>query len=157
MALEWLRRIRTRAPARDPRAGAALPAGAPPAEAPSGRPPLLIVHELVKRYRGHTALDGLSLTVERGETVVIIGGSGSGKTTLGRHLVALERPTSGHIYLDGVDITMLRDLELTRLRRRFAMVFQYGALLDSMTVFDNVAFPLREETDYGEDEIRERV
>jgi phospholipid/cholesterol/gamma-HCH transport system ATP-binding protein len=119
--------------------------------------PLLVVDGLTKRYGDRTVLDHLTLTVERGETLVIIGGSGSGKSTLARHLVALERPTEGHIYLDGVDLTALGELALTRVRRRFAMVFQHGALLDSLTVFENVAFPLREETDLDEAEIRERV
>jgi phospholipid/cholesterol/gamma-HCH transport system ATP-binding protein len=119
--------------------------------------PLLEVVDLTKRYGDKTVLDGLCLTVERGETLVIIGASGSGKSTLARHIVGLEQPTSGHIYLDGVDITLLSDYTLSRALRRFAMVFQKHALLDSMSVFDNIAFPLREETDLDEAAIRERV
>jgi len=119
--------------------------------------PLIELRDLVKRYDGKTVLDGVNLKVERGETVVVIGGSGCGKTTLARLIVGLERPTSGSIYLEGVELTALGDDALASMRGRFAMVFQKAALLDSMTVFDNVAFPLREETDLGEEAIHERV
>lgn len=120
-------------------------------------PPLLEVRNLTKRFGDKTVLDGVSLRVERGETVVIIGGSGCGKTTLARLMIGLDRPTSGEILFDGVDLASLSERELTPLRSRFGMVFQRAALLDSLTVFDNVAFPLREETDLDEDAIRERV
>jgi phospholipid/cholesterol/gamma-HCH transport system ATP-binding protein len=75
---------------------------------------------------------------------VVIGGSGAGKTTLLRLLIALEKPTSGHIWVDGLDIAPLGEVELNRARQKFGMVFQYAALLDSLTIFDNVSFPLRE-------------
>lgn len=119
--------------------------------------PLIEVRELVKIFGGRPVIDGLDLTVDRGETVVIIGGSGCGKTTLARVLMALERPTSGSVRLEGIELTALSDKELTAARSRFAMVFQTAALLDSLNVFDNVAFPLREETDLDESDIRERV
>jgi len=119
--------------------------------------PFIAVRGLVKRYDDKVVLDDLDLTVERGETVAIIGGSGSGKSTLARLLVALERPTSGSILVDGCDITTLDDLELATVRRRFAMVFQRHALLDSMTVFDNVAFPLREAEHLPSSAVRDRV
>jgi phospholipid/cholesterol/gamma-HCH transport system ATP-binding protein len=125
-------------------------------EEPASRP-LIEVRDLVKRFGDKTVLDGLSLRVERGETLVVIGGSGSGKTTFARLVMALDRPTSGRILLDGVDLTTLGERALARMRRRFAMVFQSAALLDSMTVLENVAFPLREETDLGKAEIRERA
>lgn len=133
---------------------------APPAT--SGAPdvaetPLIEVRDLVVRYSGVTVLDRLNIDILRGETVAIIGGSGAGKSTFGRVLVGLELPTSGHILVDGADLTRLRGRALGRVRRRFAMVFQKHALLDSLTAFDNVAFPLREETDFDEDEIRQRV
>ena len=120
-------------------------------------PALIEVRGLVKRFGDRTVLDGLDLTVERGETVVIIGGLGSGKTTFARLLVGLDRPTAGRIVVDGTDLTRLGDRALTEFRRRFAVVFQRGALLDSMSVFDNVAFPLREETDLDEEAIAARV
>jgi phospholipid/cholesterol/gamma-HCH transport system ATP-binding protein len=120
-------------------------------------PPLIRVDGLTKRFGDRTVIDSLSLTIERGETVVVIGGSGSGKTTFARMLVCLDRPTSGTVFVDGVDLMAQSDAELTRLRRRFAMVFQHHSLLDSLSVFDNVAFPLREETDFDEEEIAARV
>ncbi len=119
--------------------------------------PLLEAKNLTKRFGDKTVIDSLSLTIERGETVVVIGGSGSGKTTLARMLICLDPPTSGQILLDGLDLVGLSDREITRVRARFAMVFQRHALLDSMSVFDNVAFPLREETHLSEPEIERRV
>jgi phospholipid/cholesterol/gamma-HCH transport system ATP-binding protein len=120
-------------------------------------PPLIEIRDLVKRYGDQTILDGVDLTIERGETLVIIGGSGSGKSTLAKLLVGLERPTSGSILLEGVDLTTLDDAELAEARHRFAMVFQRHALLDSMTVFDNVAFPLRETEHLSERVVRDKV
>lgn len=119
--------------------------------------PHVRVHELVKRYGDRTVLHGVNLDIGRAETLVVIGGSGAGKSTLVRHLIALERPTSGQILIDGTDVAALSDVALARARRRFGMVFQKYALFDSMTVFDNVAFPLREQTRLGEKEIRERA
>jgi len=120
-------------------------------------PALIEVRGLVKEYDGKVVLDGIDLDIERGETCVLIGGSGSGKTTLARLLIGLERPTAGEIRLGGIDLVKLSDKDLAAMRQRFAMVFQKYALLDSMTVFDNVAFPLREETRMPEREVRERV
>jgi phospholipid/cholesterol/gamma-HCH transport system ATP-binding protein len=117
----------------------------------------IVIESLVKRYGDKTVLDGVSLRIERGETLVVIGGSGAGKSTLVRHLIALERPTSGKIVVGGVDMASLNDFALAEARRRFGMVFQKYALFDSMSVYDNVAFPLREQTRMGEREIRDRV
>ena len=119
--------------------------------------PLIDARGVVKRYDDKVVLDGFDLTVNRGETCVIIGGSGSGKTTFARVLVGLERPDAGEIWIDGVDIVRLDERELDRVRRKFAVVFQKDALLDSISVFDNVAFPLREELHLGEHEVRARV
>jgi len=118
---------------------------------------LVQISDLVKRYGDRTVLDRVSIRIERGETYVVIGGSGAGKSTLARHLIALERPTSGNIEVGGVDIVRLGDYDLSRMRRRFGMVFQKYALFDSMSVFDNVAFPLREQTRLSEREVRDRV
>lgn len=117
----------------------------------------IVIEKLVKRYGDRTVLHGVDLTINRADTLVIIGGSGAGKSTLVRHLIALERPTSGRIVIDGVDIAALSDVALAKARRRFGMVFQKYALFDSMTCFDNVAFPLREQTRLGERDIRERA
>jgi len=102
-------------------------------------------------------LRGIDLDVERGKINVVIGGSGAGKTVLMRHLVVLERPDSGAILLDGEDITRLGEVKLSAVRQRFGMVFQGSALFDSMSVFDNVAFPLREHSRLSEREIAARV
>jgi phospholipid/cholesterol/gamma-HCH transport system ATP-binding protein len=119
-------------------------------------PPLRCV-QLVKRYGDHTVLAGIDLACSAGETNVIIGGSGAGKTTLLRHLIGLEKPTSGRVEVDGDDIAPMSEFELNRVRRKFGMVFQYAALLDSLSVYENVAFPLREHTRKGESEIRRLV
>ena len=103
------------------------------------------------------ALSDINLTIRHGQIVVIIGGSGAGKTTLLKILIGLDRPTSGRVWFNGTDMVSLGELALNRLRRKFGMVFQYSALLDSMTVLDNVAFPLREHTKLTNKEIRERV
>lgn len=120
-------------------------------------PALLEVRNLVKTFGEHTVLAGVDLTVERGETVVVLGGSGSGKSTLARVLVGLEPPTSGQVLLEGRDLLAMPEAERDRERRRFAMVFQKYALLDSLSVYDNVAFPLRERRDLSRAAIRQRV
>ena len=118
---------------------------------------IIEVSGLVKRYDGRAVLDGLDLRVMRGETVVVIGGSGSGKSTFARLLLGLERPDAGVIRVGDTDLASASDDDVAAARRRFAMVFQSHALLDSLTVYDNVAFPLREETSLDERTIRRRV
>lgn len=117
----------------------------------------VVVEGLVKIYGDRTILHGVDMNIGRAETLVVIGGSGAGKSTLVRHLIALERPTRGRIVIDGTDISSLNDVQLAKARRRFGMVFQKYALFDSMTVFDNVAFPLREQTRLSEKDIREKA
>jgi phospholipid/cholesterol/gamma-HCH transport system ATP-binding protein len=117
----------------------------------------VVVEGLVKIYGDRTILHGVDMTIGRAETLVVIGGSGAGKSTLVRHLIALERPTRGRIVIDGTDIASLDDVQLAKARRRFGMVFQKYALFDSMTVFDNVAFPLREQTKLSEKDIRDKA
>lgn len=118
---------------------------------------LLDIRGLVKRYGDRNVLAGVELTVDRGETVVVIGGSGSGKSTLARLLVGLEHPTAGQILLEGRDLAALPEDELRLERQRFAMVFQRYALLDSLSVYDNVAFPLQERGELAPAAIHERV
>jgi len=120
-------------------------------------PPHIVVEGLAKRFGNFQALIDVDMTIRKGEITVIIGGSGAGKTTLLKILIGLDRPTSGSIRVNDVDIAKLSERELTQVRRRFGMVFQYSALLDSMNVMDNVAFPLREHTKLAEREIREKV
>ncbi len=106
-----------------------------------------------KRFGDKEALKGISLTIEKGETIAIIGGSGSGKSTLLRLMIGLDRPTSGEIYIGGDNITAMTEDTLDRVRLRMGMVFQYSALFDSMSVGENVAFGLREHTTKSADEI----
>lgn len=115
------------------------------------------VEGLHKSYGENHVLRGVDLDLYRGRINVVIGGSGAGKTVLLRQLIALEKPDRGRILLDGEDIVPLNEVLLNRIRRRFGMVFQMSALFDSMTVFENVAFPLIEHTRLGAKEIRKRV
>lgn len=110
-----------------------------------------------KRFAEKEALKDISLTIEKGETVAIIGGSGSGKSTLLRLMIGLDRPTSGEIYIGADNITAMNENALDRVRLRMGMVFQYSALFDSMSVGENVAFGLREHTEKPEEEIRRIV
>ncbi len=117
----------------------------------------LEIIDVHKTYGEHHVLKGVTFDVHRGQTNVIIGASGSGKTVLMRQIIRLERPDSGQILVDGVDIVPMDEVELAEVRKKFGMVFQMSALFDSMSVFDNVAFLLREHTKMGGKEIRERV
>jgi phospholipid/cholesterol/gamma-HCH transport system ATP-binding protein len=119
--------------------------------------PHIEVRGVSKSFGEKKVLESLDLTFRRAEISVIIGGSGTGKTTLLRMLIGLEKPTTGSILVGGEDIVPLGDTDMNRVRRKFGMVFQYAALLDSMSVLDNVAFPLREHTKLSEKEIAERV
>ena len=119
--------------------------------------PQILVEELEKRFGETAVLRRVNMRVERSEVAVIIGGSGAGKTTLLRVLIGLERPTSGRVVVAGVDLAALSERQLNSARRKFGMVFQYSALLDSMNVLDNVAFPLREHTKLKEREIKDKV
>ncbi len=110
------------------------------------RPNVIEVEDLVTHYGARKILDGVSVRVRQGEILVIMGGSGSGKSTLLRHLLALEKPTSGRILLLGNDITQMDEFELYALARKMGVAFQGGALFSSMTVGENVMLPLREHT-----------
>jgi phospholipid/cholesterol/gamma-HCH transport system ATP-binding protein len=106
-----------------------------------------------KAYGDKQVLRGASLTVYRGEVLVILGGSGTGKSVTLRHMLGLESPDRGRVLVEEEDITDLPEEELYRVRKKFGMLFQSGALFDSMTVFENVAFPLREHTEMDEGEL----
>ncbi len=118
---------------------------------------IVVLREVKKAFNGQQVLRGIDLVARRKETVVIIGGSGAGKTTLLRLIVALDRPTSGQILVEGEDIAVVSEKELNRIRKKFGMVYQYAALLDSISVFDNIAFPLVEHTKMPKKEIKDRV
>jgi phospholipid/cholesterol/gamma-HCH transport system ATP-binding protein len=118
---------------------------------------MISVRDLYKSFDGKQVLTGVNLDVEEGTTCVILGGSGSGKTVLMKHIIGLLKPDSGQVFVDGEDVVPLDDLEMERVRRKFGMVFQGAALFDSMTVYENVAFPLREHAKLSEAEMRKRV
>ena len=118
---------------------------------------MIKLHGVSKRFAEKEALKDISLTIEKGETVAIIGGSGSGKSTLLRLMIGLDRPTAGEICVGTDNIAAMDETALDRVRLRMGMVFQYSALFDSMSVGENVAFGLREHTDKTEDEIRRIV
>jgi phospholipid/cholesterol/gamma-HCH transport system ATP-binding protein len=112
---------------------------------------------LHKRFGNQEVLKGVNLDLETGKVTTIIGGSGSGKTVLLKHLNALLLPDRGSVLVAGKDITKLGERALNEVRQKFGVLFQGAALLDSMTIFDNVAFPLREKTKLDEQEIERRV
>lgn len=118
---------------------------------------MIRVQGLHKRFGSQPVLRGIDLDIATGEIMVVIGRSGGGKSVLLKHLIGLLRPDSGTVAVDGTEITRLRGDDLDRVRERYGVVFQGGALFDSMSVSDNVAFPLREKTRLGHAEIRGRV
>jgi phospholipid/cholesterol/gamma-HCH transport system ATP-binding protein len=118
---------------------------------------MIRVEGLRRAFGGQPVLRGVDLEVGTGEILVVIGRSGGGKSVLLRHLLGLLQPDAGRIFVDGVEITRLRGAALDRVRARYGVVFQGGALFDSMSVFDNVAFPLRERTRRSSRDIRART
>jgi phospholipid/cholesterol/gamma-HCH transport system ATP-binding protein len=111
-----------------------------------------------KAFGKKRVLEGVELTVRKGETLTIIGGSGSGKSVLIKCLIGLMYPDEGHVWFDGIDVTTLGETELRPVRKRVAMVFQSAALFDSLTVGENIAYPLHEQMrELGPDQVRERV
>ena len=106
--------------------------------------PVIEVRDLVRKFGNRTVLNGITFTVEKGDTMIIMGGSGCGKSTLLRHIIGSLKPTSGSIKIFGRDITAMPAREFEELRKRFGMNFQFGALLQSLTVGENVALPLME-------------
>ena len=127
----------------------------PPGD-PEGGPILRLVG-VDKVLDGKKVLDNVDLDIPRNRITAIIGLSGSGKSVMLKHMIGLLKPDRGQVLLDGVDLCILSRAELYETRRRFGMLFQSGALFDSMDVFENVAFPLREKTKMDESQIRERV
>jgi phospholipid/cholesterol/gamma-HCH transport system ATP-binding protein len=118
---------------------------------------ILELDRVTKAFRGRTVLDDLSLSVRRGETMAVLGTSGSGKSVLLKLLISLLKPDSGSIRFDGRELAILPDEALDAVRARMSMLFQGGALFDSMTVGENVAYPLRVRGGLGEDEVAARV
>jgi phospholipid/cholesterol/gamma-HCH transport system ATP-binding protein len=114
------------------------------------------VINLTKRFGEHTVLDNLNFNIVRGKITTILGFSGAGKSTLMKHILGLLKPTSGMLRVLDTDLSTLNRVGLREFRRNFGMLFQYAALFDSMTSFENVAFPLREFTKLNEAEIKDK-
>ncbi|MGN6546595.1 MAG: ABC transporter ATP-binding protein [Aureliella sp.] len=111
--------------------------------------PLVELRDMTVRFGKQTILNSLNLTIPRGQTVAVIGESGCGKTQLLKIIAGLSKPTGGRVLYDGQDLTELSEMDITRLRRKFGFVFQNAALFDSMTIGQNVAFPLQQQGLYG--------
>ncbi|MFQ5870260.1 MAG: ABC transporter ATP-binding protein [Candidatus Zixiibacteriota bacterium] len=118
---------------------------------------MIEIVDLHKSFGDNKVLDGVNLTISKGETTTIIGRSGVGKSVLLKHIIGLVKPDEGKILIDGEDITLCKNEKLVELRQRFGMLFQGSALFDSMTVQENVGLGLREHTKLPEEEIRELV
>lgn len=118
---------------------------------------MITVSELSYRVSGKSILRRVDLSVEKGETVAVMGMSGAGKSTLLKCIGGLLWPTGGLVMIDGTDITRMRESQLDPVRRRIGMVFQYAALFDSLTVYENVSFGLRRHTNLSEQQIAEIV
>lgn len=118
---------------------------------------MITLRNVYKSFGSQKVLDDLDLEIPRGKITAIIGPSGEGKSVLLKHLIGLLQPDSGQVEVDGESMVGLRRSELNRIREKFGMLFQNVALFDSMSCFENVAFPLQEKTDLSKDEIRSRV
>ncbi len=131
---------------------------APPTQNTQTSPTAKIsLRDLHKSFGPKVVLDGLDLDVQEGESIVIIGGSGTGKSVLLKHIIGLLKPDSGTVLVDGVAVETLGNRDITDFRRRFGMAFQEGALFDSMTVGQNVGFPIKRLTKKSPEEIQARV
>ena len=119
--------------------------------------PTISLQHVYKSFNGKEVLRDLTIDIEQGESVVIVGGSGTGKSVTLKHIIGLIQPDRGHVMVEGQDLCCMKPVDLNQFRRRFGMAFQEGALFDSMSVFENIAFPLRRHTDMDEEAIRRRV
>lgn len=119
--------------------------------------PVLQLINLKKRFRDKVVHDGLNLSLQKGEILSLFGGSGTGKSVALRCVIGLERPDSGEIIFQGRDISKLNETELIEVRKRVAYVFQNGALFDSMTVEENLAYPLLEHTKLTIEQVQEKI
>jgi len=119
--------------------------------------PELELRGVHKSFRGEPVLRGVDLAIRPGETFTILGGSGAGKSVCLKHMIGLLKPDRGRIWVGGREITGLREDDLIEVRKQVSMVFQSAALFDSLSVYENVAYPLREHRDWPEPRIAERV
>jgi len=132
-------------------AGAAITPGRDTAE------PLISVIGLYKAFGEKKVLNGVDLEIARGESLMLVGGSGAGKSVFIKHLIGLLQPDAGHVVVDGVDLTLAPPEIVLELRKRFGMSFQEGALFDSMTVAENISFPIQRHTSKNAKQVSARV
>lgn len=118
---------------------------------------MIKVINLHKQFQNQKVLCGINLTIEKGQTLALIGGSGKGKSVLLKHIIGLMKPDRGEIFINQQNINHLRGKALKKLKDQLGVVFQFGALFDSLTVFENVAFPLNEKTRLNSSQIHNRV
>ncbi len=118
---------------------------------------MIQIKALTKSFGSQVVLSNMDLTIPKGKITVIIGRSGEGKSVLLKHIMGLLRPDSGSVIVDGKNIFTLNDFVLNEFRKKFGMLFQYAALFDSMTVYENIAFPLVEHTDKTQNQIKKEV
>lgn len=118
---------------------------------------MIKIIDLKKSFNAKKVLDGVNLEIEQGKITVIIGRSGEGKSVLIKHIIGLLRPDSGRIFLDDLELTSMKERDFNEVRKRFGMLFQGAALFDSMTVAENVGFPLKEHTDLNAEDIMKIV
>ena len=119
--------------------------------------PMISIIGLYKSFGDNDVLNGIDLEIGRGESLMLVGGSGAGKSVFIKHLIGLLQPDEGHVVVDGIDLTVAAPEAVLELRKRFGMTFQEGALFDSMTVGDNIAFPIRRHTSKSAKEVTARV
>jgi len=119
--------------------------------------PFAFFDEVYKEFDGKEVLRGLTLLIRKGEVLVILGGSGTGKTVILKHIVGLLEPDKGRVFVDGVDVTGMDENQLIPIRQKVGFLFQGGALFDSMSVYENMAFPLQEHTSLSSGEIEVKV
>ena len=120
---------------------------------PTSLPMVIKLEGVEKTLGGQAVLKGVTLDIPKGKITTIIGPSGEGKSVMLKHIIGLIRPDRGRVIIDGTDLTQINEQELNDIRKKFAMLFQSAALFDSMNVFDNVAFPLREKRMMTDQEI----
>lgn len=118
---------------------------------------MIELKKIKKSFGSQTVLNDLNLVIPKGQITLIIGRSGEGKSVLLKHFIGLLKPDAGQVFVNGEDITKKHDFELNEIRKQFGMLFQYAALFDSMTVFENIAFPMIEHTQLSEAQIQKRV
>ncbi len=143
-----------------PDLGAVAPDAATPllnADSPVGEDAVIALRGVTKSFGGAPVIDDISLDVARGQITAVLGPSGTGKSVLLSTIIGMFEPDRGQVYVDGEPIVGMRHRDLMRVRRKFGVLFQDGALFGSISLFDNIAFPLREHTDLAEGDLREVV